>query len=69
MKYIPILVIDIYQRFVSPLVLPSCRFYPSCSAYARRAISRHGIVKGGMLSLVRICKCHPWHPGGYDPVP
>ncbi|MBW2065563.1 MAG: membrane protein insertion efficiency factor YidD [Deltaproteobacteria bacterium] len=69
MRYLPIVVIDIYQKFLSPFTLPSCRFYPSCSVYARLAITRHGLLKGGLLSLVRISKCHALHPGGYDPVP
>ncbi|MFC1867449.1 membrane protein insertion efficiency factor YidD [Thermodesulfobacteriota bacterium] len=59
--------IDMYQKFISPLTYPSCRFYPSCSNYARLAIGRYGIMKGCMMALVRISKCHPFHPGGYDP--
>ncbi|HCT15293.1 membrane protein insertion efficiency factor YidD [Corynebacterium nuruki] len=59
-----------YQKYVSPLKLgPSCRFTPSCSAYALTALSRHGVVRGTVLSLVRLAKCGPWHPGGWDPVP
>ena len=57
-----------YQRFVSPLTVPACRFYPSCSEYALQAIKRHGPWRGLWLSLRRILKCHPFHPGGYDPV-
>ena len=57
-----------YQRFVSPLTAPACRFYPSCSEYALQAIKCHGSWRGIWLSLRRILKCHPFHPGGYDPV-
>ncbi|MDY6972372.1 MAG: membrane protein insertion efficiency factor YidD [Thermodesulfobacteriota bacterium] len=67
-RYIPIALIAIYQQFISPFRSPSCRFYPTCSDYARRAINKHGIIKGGFLSLIRIFKCHPYHPGGYDPL-
>jgi len=59
----------VYRYFVSPLLGPSCRFHPSCSAYAIEALERHGIVHGSRLALVRLAKCHPWHPGGVDPVP
>jgi uncharacterized protein len=58
-----------YQRWVSPLFPPSCRFMPSCSQYAVEAIDRFGTVKGSYLATMRICRCHPFHPGGYDPVP
>jgi len=61
--------IVLYQKLVSPVLLPSCRFYPSCSTYARLALKKHGMMKGGILSLTRILRCHPLHPGGYDPVP
>ncbi|MCK9524346.1 MAG: membrane protein insertion efficiency factor YidD [Limnochordia bacterium] len=57
-----------YQRFVSPLLPRSCRFYPTCSEYAIRAITKHG-WKGLWLAMKRIGRCHPWHPGGFDPVP
>jgi putative membrane protein insertion efficiency factor len=57
-----------YQRFVSPLTVPACRFYPSCSEYSLQAIKRYGPWRGLWLSLCRILKCHPFHPGGYDPV-
>ncbi|PKN12308.1 MAG: membrane protein insertion efficiency factor YidD [Deltaproteobacteria bacterium HGW-Deltaproteobacteria-4] len=60
--------IILYQRFVSPLTAPACRFYPSCSEYALQAIKRYGPWRGLWLSLRRILKCHPFHPGGYDPV-
>lgn len=58
-----------YQWFISPLLGPHCRFYPSCSQYAREAIALHGVARGLWLALCRIGRCHPWHPGGVDPVP
>jgi putative membrane protein insertion efficiency factor len=58
-----------YQLLLSPLLGQRCRFYPSCSHYAAEAIRRHGAVKGGWLSLRRVARCHPLHPGGHDPVP
>lgn len=64
-----ILLVRIYQRLVSPLLPPACRFYPSCSAYAVTALERHGALRGTWLTARRICRCHPFHPGGVDPVP
>ncbi len=61
--------IAFYRRWVSPLLPPRCRFVPSCSAYAAEAIESYGTVRGGWLATRRICRCHPFHPGGYDPVP
>lgn len=61
--------IRFYQIFISPLKPPTCRFYPTCSAYAIEAIQKKGPVKGTWLASKRIAKCHPFHPGGYDPVP
>ncbi len=58
-----------YQRFVSPLLGPRCRYYPSCSEYARQAIERFGTLRGGWLALRRVCRCHPLTAGGLDPVP
>lgn len=58
-----------YQLFISPLLGPRCRFLPTCSAYATEAIREHGAFCGGWLALKRILRCHPLHPGGYDPVP
>jgi len=63
------LLIRFYQLFISPALPKRCRFYPTCSEYARQAILAHGVIRGGWLSLKRIVKCGPWHPGGYDPVP
>jgi putative membrane protein insertion efficiency factor len=58
-----------YRRWVAPLLGPHCRFWPSCSAYALTAVSRHGAFRGGWLTVRRLLRCHPWHPGGLDPVP
>jgi hypothetical protein len=57
-----------YSRFISPLTGRSCRFYPTCSDYARQAVEEFGTLKGGWMAIRRIGKCHPWHPGGFDPV-
>ncbi|MDQ3940030.1 MAG: membrane protein insertion efficiency factor YidD [Actinomycetota bacterium] len=62
-------VIHRYRAWISPLFAPRCRFHPTCSAYAVEAISRHGALKGSWLAMTRIARCHPWHPGGVDPVP
>jgi len=58
-----------YRYFLSPLLAPACRFYPSCSEYAQEALQRYGALRGSWLSARRICCCGPWHPGGMDPVP
>ena len=58
-----------YQRFVSPLLPWACRFAPTCSEYARLALLEHGAARGGWLALRRVLRCHPFHPGGYDPPP
>jgi uncharacterized protein len=62
-------IVRAYQLLVSPLLRPSCRFYPSCSSYAVTALERHGPIKGGWLAARRVARCHPFHPGGVDPVP
>ncbi len=58
-----------YRRYVSPALPARCRFYPSCSAYAQEALARHGAVRGTGLAIWRLLRCHPFHPGGFDPVP
>jgi len=63
-----ILFIKIYRRYISPLKAGKCRFYPTCSEYAIQAVEKYGIAKGLFLAVRRILKCHPFHPGGYDPV-
>ncbi len=62
-------VIRFYQKFISPMFPPSCRFTPTCSQYTYEAISKYGVIKGGWLGIKRISRCHPFNPGGYDPVP
>lgn len=61
--------IHLYRKVISPLKGPTCRFYPTCSEYALEAIEIHGVWKGVAISAIRICKCHPFHPGGVDHVP
>jgi putative membrane protein insertion efficiency factor len=61
--------IRVYRYCLSPLLGSNCRFYPSCSCYAQEALERHGAARGLYLAVRRILRCHPWHPGGYDPVP
>lgn len=58
-----------YQLAISPMLGNRCRFYPSCSEYSMESLQRHGLLRGLWLTLRRIGRCHPWHPGGYDPVP
>lgn len=59
----------VYQRIVSPLLPPTCRYVPSCSEYARRALVRHGLIRGSLLAAKRLFRCNPLYPGGFDPVP
>jgi putative membrane protein insertion efficiency factor len=69
--FFPYLVVGflaIYHRFISPFLPESCRFFPSCSVYVSQAIYRYGLIKGASLGVKRLGRCHPWHPGGYDPV-
>lgn len=61
--------IHLYRRFISPALPPACRFTPTCSQYAVEALTRHGAFKGSWLAIRRLGRCHPWHPGGEDPVP
>lgn len=58
-----------YRYFISPLLGRNCRFYPTCSCYAEQAVEQHGTLKGSYLAVRRLLRCHPWHEGGYDPVP
>ncbi|MDR0455379.1 MAG: membrane protein insertion efficiency factor YidD [Treponema sp.] len=69
MKQAALLMIRFYQKAVSPWLPPSCRYYPSCSTYAIEAIEKYGFFRGGFLAARRILRCHPFHAGGYDPVP
>ena len=69
MKRVILALIRFYQRFISPALPPGCRFTPTCSEYSYEAIQRYGLLRGSWLSLRRVARCHPWNPGGYDPVP
>jgi len=69
MRQILLIIIKFYQIVISPLIGQRCRFYPSCSHYAHDAVKFHGVFKGSWLAVKRLGKCHPWHEGGYDPVP
>ncbi len=69
MKKIIILLIKFYQKFISPLFPPSCRFYPTCSNYTLQAVERFGVIKGLYLGFRRVLRCNPLNKGGYDPVP
>ncbi len=69
MRRVLVLLVDLYRRFLSPLLPPRCRFEPSCSAYAREALLHHGVFRGTFLSVWRVLRCNPFCRGGYDPVP
>ncbi|MDE5900883.1 MAG: membrane protein insertion efficiency factor YidD [Muribaculaceae bacterium] len=69
MRHLFIIPVRLYQLIISPMLPPSCRFTPTCSQYAVEALEKHGVVKGGWLTLKRIARCHPWGGSGYDPVP
>ncbi|MEW5953062.1 MAG: membrane protein insertion efficiency factor YidD [Bacillota bacterium] len=63
-----ILLIKGYQRYISPLRPATCRFYPTCSDYTVQALAKYGVIRGSLLAIIRILKCHPFHPGGFDPL-
>lgn len=69
MKHLALVLIRFYQKFMSPALPPSCRFHPTCSHYSYQAIEKYGLIRGGWMGIKRIGRCHPFHPGGYDPVP
>jgi uncharacterized protein len=69
MKHLFIFLIKVYQRTLSRVMPPSCRFYPSCSEYGVQALQKYGVFKGSWLTVKRVARCHPFNPGGYDPVP
>jgi putative membrane protein insertion efficiency factor len=69
MKSLLLTLLRLYKIGISPLLGQHCRFFPSCSEYAQQAIMEHGAMRGSLLAGQRLCKCHPWHPGGVDPVP
>lgn len=69
MRAVAVAVLRGYKRFISPLLPPMCRFEPTCSVYAREAIARYGIGRGGVMAVGRLLRCHPFHKGGFDPVP
>jgi putative membrane protein insertion efficiency factor len=68
-RLILIAILKLYKRFLSPLLPSACRFHPTCSVYAMEAIERHGSLRGCLMAGKRLCKCHPLHAGGFDPVP
>lgn len=69
MKWLVLAPLWVYRRLISPMLPATCRYYPSCSAYAVQAVERHGVVKGLFLGTKRLLRCHPWAAGGVDPVP
>ena len=69
MKYVFIFLIELYRKYLSPLKSTKCPYFPSCSEYGLEAVKTHGCVKGGVLTIYRICRCNPFSKGGYDPVP
>lgn len=69
MKRILVFLLRVYQYALSPMLGRSCRFHPTCSQYGIEAVQKYGALRGGGLTLRRVCRCHPWNPGGFDPVP
>ena len=69
MKSVLLFMVRAYQLLISPMLGQNCRFHPSCSGYALEALAVHGAARGSLLALKRLCRCHPWHAGGFDPVP
>ena len=69
MKYVLVFLITLYQKLLSPWLPRSCRYTPSCSQYAKEALLKHGLFRGLLLAAKRLARCHPFHAGGYDPVP
>ncbi|NLC67657.1 MAG: membrane protein insertion efficiency factor YidD [Clostridiaceae bacterium] len=68
LKKLIIWLIKIYRKYISPLKAPCCRFYPTCSQYALSAVEKYGTVKGSIIAIKRVLRCHPFNPGGYDPL-
>jgi putative membrane protein insertion efficiency factor len=68
-RYVPVYLLKAYRLLISPLYGQTCRFYPSCSAYSLEAFETHGVLRGSYLTVRRLARCHPWNPGGIDPVP
>jgi hypothetical protein len=68
MRHLFVYLIKLYQKLISPLFPPSCRFYPTCSEYAVQSFTKYGVFKGGLKSIWRILRCNPWNKGGFDPV-
>lgn len=69
LRWLALKLLRLYKKFISPMLPPSCRFYPTCSVYTYEAIERYGFFRGGWMGLKRLSRCQPFHPGGYDPVP
>jgi putative membrane protein insertion efficiency factor len=66
---VAVMIVRAYQKLISPLFPATCRFQPTCSSYAITSLQRYGLLRGGWMAIKRVGRCHPWNPGGYDPVP